>query len=201
MIGFFFFFLQGMGQKWICGRRYDTSHMEYSHSSQIPASEYIIWHAHTQSDPNPWPLTCTLFCVHCQNMAIFSTATLGSVSGISFLSHIFTSDASYTPPPFPSLVNRCHKSPTKRNSFYTAKVSVSGNANTEVSEQAPATQLPDDSSALPEAGRQARVCFFITIVNAIVVLLSLGLWMRKFLCILGALQTPCGAFWKIIYVV
>lgn len=90
-------------------------------------------------------------------MAIFSTATLGSVSGISFLSHIFTSDASYTPPPFPSLVNRCHKSPTKRNSFYTAKVSVSGNANTEVSEQAPATQLPDDSSALPEAGRQARI--------------------------------------------
>ncbi|XP_062164787.1 uncharacterized protein LOC133871362 [Alnus glutinosa] len=91
-------------------------------------------------------------------MPIFSTATLGSVSGISFPSHIFTSDASYTSPlQFPSLVNHSHKSPTRRNSFHTAKVSVSGNANTEVSELAPATQLPDDSSASPETVRQARI--------------------------------------------
>ncbi|XP_059445653.1 uncharacterized protein LOC132177384 [Corylus avellana] len=90
-------------------------------------------------------------------MLIFSTATLGSVSGVSFLSHIFTSDATYTPPQFPSLVNHCHKSPAKRYSFHAAKVSVSGNANTEVSEQSSAAQLSDDSSALPEAVRQARI--------------------------------------------
>lgn len=162
----------------------------------------------TQSESNtpPWPLTSPLFCYllfcfHCPNMPIFSTATLGSVSGVSFLSHIFTSDASYTPPQFPSLVNHCHKSPAKRYSFHAAKVSVSGNANTEVSEQFSAAQLSDDSSALPEAVRQARVCLFITIMNAIVPLrLSLCLWMAKSLCMSGALQIPCGAFWKIIYV-
>ena len=104
-----------------------------------------------------------------QNMPIFS-ATLGSVSHLSFLSHVFTTttDSSYTPPSFPSLINHsnfsrhCHKySIKKRNPLHSPKVSLSGTPKTDNSEQtasanaASATEVLDDS---PEALRQARVC-------------------------------------------
>ncbi|GMY32192.1 30S ribosomal protein S1 homolog B isoform X1 [Fagus crenata] len=100
-------------------------------------------------------------------MPIFS-ATLGSVSHLSFLSHLFTTttDSSYTPPSFPSLINHsnfsrhCHKySIKKRNPLHSPKVSLSGTPKTDNSEQtasanaASATEVLDDS---PEALRQAR---------------------------------------------
>uniref|UniRef100_A0A2N9J9E6 S1 motif domain-containing protein n=1 Tax=Fagus sylvatica TaxID=28930 RepID=A0A2N9J9E6_FAGSY len=100
-------------------------------------------------------------------MPIFS-ATIGSVSHLSFLSHLFTTttDSSYTPPSFPSLINHsnfsrhCHKySIKKRNPLHSPKVSLSGTPKTDNSEQtasanaASATEVLDDS---PEALRQAR---------------------------------------------
>ncbi|KAB1213473.1 30S ribosomal protein S1, chloroplastic [Morella rubra] len=92
-------------------------------------------------------------------MPIFSTATLGSVPGLSFL----TTDASCTPLPFSSVLNHsnfpkhCLKFPARRKAFYAARVSVSGNANTEVSEQSAGTEVLDDTAASPEASRQARI--------------------------------------------
>ncbi|KAB1213474.1 Serine/threonine-protein kinase Nek4 [Morella rubra] len=51
----------------------------------------------------------------------------------------------------------CLKFPARRKAFYAARVSVSGNANTEVSDQSAGTEVLDDTATSPEASRQARI--------------------------------------------
>ncbi|KAJ7957289.1 30S ribosomal protein S1-like [Quillaja saponaria] len=92
-------------------------------------------------------------------MQIF-TATLGTFSSLPFLPHLSAGDASCIPPIFSPLVNPTNfskytpKFPTNKLSYYTAKVSVSGNANTETSVSGVLENSSDSLS--PEAIRQAR---------------------------------------------
>ncbi|KAI8010749.1 hypothetical protein LOK49_LG06G02279 [Camellia lanceoleosa] len=98
-------------------------------------------------------------------MTIF-TAALGSVSGLAFVSHLFSSNdttsqsyhyssslSSLTNPSF-NFPNSCRNSPIRRHPFHTSKVSVSGDAKTEGS-SAPAGVI-EDLSESSENIKQAR---------------------------------------------
>uniref|UniRef100_A0A5B7BLB0 S1 motif domain-containing protein n=1 Tax=Davidia involucrata TaxID=16924 RepID=A0A5B7BLB0_DAVIN len=94
----------------------------------------------------------------------FFSAAIGSVSGVAFLSHLFTTDNSshshhssfsaLANPPL-NFPNFCRNSSIKRPTFYTAKVSVSGGSvqteGVDVEQAAAATAGDDeDSSASPD---------------------------------------------------
>ncbi|KAL6970889.1 hypothetical protein U1Q18_030569 [Sarracenia purpurea var. burkii] len=100
-------------------------------------------------------------------MPIF-TAALGSVPGLTFLSHLFTSEttshhhhhhshsvSALTNPSF-NFLNSCRNSPIRRHQLPTARVSVSGDAKTEGIDQAAVAGVTEDSLASPENVRQAR---------------------------------------------
>ncbi|CAL5337106.1 unnamed protein product [Camellia sinensis] len=98
-------------------------------------------------------------------MPIF-TAALGSVSGLAFLSNLFSSSdttfqsyhhssslSSLSNPSF-NFLNSCRNSPIRRHPFHTSKVSVSGDAKTEGSSAA--AGVIEDLSESSENIKQAR---------------------------------------------
>ncbi|KAK9288493.1 hypothetical protein L1049_016952 [Liquidambar formosana] len=93
-------------------------------------------------------------------MPVF-TAAVGSVTGLSFLSQLFTGDAFSTHSSISTLINpskfskSCLKSPIKRSSFYPPKVSVSGGAKAEESEQVTTGAVEDSPDAIRQARRSA----------------------------------------------